>query len=103
VTRRGKAEPTRVASVVPRILDDLGLGAARVAMRAQQCWPELVGAEAAAHSSPEGLRGGTLEVRVDASVWGQQLQLRSAEIVRGLRERLGEEAPSQLRFHVAPK
>jgi predicted nucleic acid-binding Zn ribbon protein len=89
-----------VASVVPRILDDLGLGAARRARRAPPGWPELVGAEAAAHSSPEGLRGATLEVRVDASVWGQQLQLRSAEIVRGLRERLGDEAPTGLRFRV---
>ena len=98
--RRGKAEPTRVGKLVPRVLDDLGLGAARIAMRAQQCWPALVGAEAAAHSSPEGLRGATLEVRVDASVWGQQLQLRSAEILRGLRELLGDEAPTGLRFRV---
>jgi predicted nucleic acid-binding Zn ribbon protein len=100
VKRRGPAEPTRVGSVVPRVLDDLGLGSARIAMRAQQGWAALVGAEAAAHSSPEGLRGRILEVRVDASVWGQQLQLRSGEIVRGLRELLGEEAPSELRFRV---
>jgi predicted nucleic acid-binding Zn ribbon protein len=100
VTRRRKSEPTPIAGVVPRILDDLGLGAARIAMRAQQAWPALVGAEAAGHSSPEGLRGATLEVRVDASVWGQQLQLRSAEILRGLRERLGSEAPTELRFRV---
>ena len=39
-------------------------------------------------------------VRVDASVWGQQLSLRSPEIVRGLRELIGEEAPSELRFRV---
>jgi predicted nucleic acid-binding Zn ribbon protein len=100
VTRRRKAEPTRVGSVVPRVFDDLGLGAARIAMRAQEAWPALVGAEAAAHSCPEGLRGATLEVRVDASVWGQQLQLRSAEILRGLRETLGGEAPRELRFRV---
>ena len=98
--RRGKAEPTRVGKLVPRVLDDLGLGAARIAMRAQESWPALVGAEAAAHSGPEGLRGAILEVRVDASVWGQQLSSRSAEILRGLRELLGEEAPTELRFRV---
>ena len=100
MTRRGKTEPTRVGKVLPRVLDDLGLGAARIAMRAQESWPSVVGAEAALHSSPEGLRGTTLEVRVDASVWGQQLQLRSAEIVGGLRELLGDEAPTELRFRV---
>ncbi len=69
-------------------------------MRIQQHWTDFVGAEAAAHSSPEMLRGETLDVRVDASVWGQQLSLRSPEIVRGLRELIGEEAPSELRFRV---
>jgi len=86
--------------VVPRVLDDLGLGNARLAMRVEQNWSELVGAEAAAHSSPELLRGPILDVRVDASVWGQQLQLRSPEILRGLRELLGDAAPSDLRFRV---
>ena len=100
MSRRGKSEPTRVASVVPRVLDDLGLGSARLAMRVEQHWAELVGPEAAAHSSPELLRGATLDVRVDASVWGQQLQLRSAEIVKALRELLGDAAPSELRFRV---
>jgi len=100
VSRRGPSEPRRVGSVVPRVLDDLGLGSARLAMRIQQHWTELVGAEAAAHSSPEMLRGETLDVRVDASVWGQQLSLRSPEIVRGLRALIGDEAPSELRFRV---
>lgn len=100
MTRRGSREPRRVGSVVPRVLDDLGLGSARLAMRVEQHWSELVGAEAAAHSSPELLRGATLEVRVDASVWGQQLQLRSREILLGLRELLGEAAPTELRFRV---
>lgn len=100
MTRRGPSEPTRVGSVVGRVLDDLGFGSARLAMQVQEHWVELVGAEAAAHSGPEGLRGSTLEVRVDASVWGQQLQLRSAEILRGLRGLLGERAPTELRFRI---
>jgi predicted nucleic acid-binding Zn ribbon protein len=41
-----------------------------------------------------------LEVRVDSSVWGQQLQVRSAEIVAALRELLGEAAPTELRFRL---
>jgi predicted nucleic acid-binding Zn ribbon protein len=100
VSPRPKSEPRRVDAVLGGVLDDLGFGSARLAMRVQERWPALVGEEAAAHSTPEGLRGGTLEVRVDASVWGQQLQLRSAEIVRALRELLGDAAPSELRFRV---
>jgi predicted nucleic acid-binding Zn ribbon protein len=69
-------------------------------MQVQGRWAELAGAEAAAHSSPEALRGPVLDVRVDASVWGQQLQLRSPEILRALRELLGDDAPTELRFRV---
>jgi predicted nucleic acid-binding Zn ribbon protein len=89
-----------VGAVLPRVLEELGFGAARLAMRAQECWPALVGAEAAAHSSVESLRGRTLDVRVDASVWAQQLSLRSREILAGLGELLGDEAPAELRFHI---
>jgi predicted nucleic acid-binding Zn ribbon protein len=100
VSPRGKSEPTRVAAVLGRVLDDLGFGSARLAMQVQARWAELAGAEAAAHSSPEALRGTVLDVRVDASVWGQQLQLRSPEILRALRELLGDAAPTELRFRV---
>jgi predicted nucleic acid-binding Zn ribbon protein len=100
VSARGPSEPTRVGAVLGRVLEDLGFGAARLAMRVQERWPELVGPEAAAHSAPEGLRGAVLLVRVDASVWGQHLQLRAPEILRGLRDLLGERAPTELRFRL---
>jgi len=97
---RGRREPRRVGAVLPRLLEELGFGAARAAMQAQEAWPRVVGAEAASHSSVEAIRGRTLEVGVDASVWGQQLQLRQREILAALRELLGDEAPAELRFHI---
>jgi predicted nucleic acid-binding Zn ribbon protein len=42
----------------------------------------------------------TLEVAVDSSVWGQQLQLRTGEILAALRELLGDDAPAELRFRL---
>jgi hypothetical protein len=33
-------------------------------------------------------------------VWGQHLQLRAPEILRGLRDLLGERAPTELRFRL---
>lgn len=98
--KRRRSEPRRVGAVLPRLLDELGFGAARAAMRAQECWPEIVGAAAASHSGIEALRGRTLEVAVDSSVWGQQLQLRSGEILAALRERLGDDAPAELHFRL---
>jgi predicted nucleic acid-binding Zn ribbon protein len=99
VTRR-RGQPRRVGAVLPRLLDELGFGAARAAMRAQESWPAVVGEAAAAHSGVEALRGRTLEVAVDSSVWGQQLQLRTGEILAALRELLGDDAPAELHFRL---
>jgi predicted nucleic acid-binding Zn ribbon protein len=46
------------------------------------------------------MRGAVLEVQVDTSVWCQQLQIRRLEILSALREKLGEDAPEDLRFRV---
>ena len=63
-------------------------------------WAASVGTEVAQHAKPIGMRAGVLEVAVDTSVWCQQLQLRRVEILAGLRRRLGDDAPADLRFRV---
>ena len=82
------------------VLGDLGLDEARAAFRVGQCWQQAVGPEIARHARPLGLRGETLEVEVDTSVWCQQLQLRHLDLLAALREELGDEAPQALRFRV---
>jgi len=97
-----RTEPTPVASVIPRVLDELGFQAGP-AMRLHAAWDDAVGAEVAAHAQPDVLRGSTLDVVVDTSVWCQQLQLRRMELLARLREVLGEEAPSELRLRVGSR
>jgi predicted nucleic acid-binding Zn ribbon protein len=46
------------------------------------------------------MRGGVLEVSVDTSVWCQDLQMNRPRLLAALRERLGEDAPEDLRFRV---
>jgi len=58
------------------------------------------GPEIAAHCRPSLIRDGVLEALVDSSVWCQQLQLRTPEILEALRRVLGDEAPTGLWFHV---
>lgn len=82
------------------VLGDLGLEAAANALRVGERWAEAVGPEVASHARPAGMRGQVLEIEVDTSVWGQQLQLRRPEILSSLRELLGEQAPTDLRFRV---
>jgi predicted nucleic acid-binding Zn ribbon protein len=59
-------------------------------------WEEAVGREIASHSQPVAIRGDVLEVSVDTSVWCQQLQLRTPEILAALRRVVGEDAPSEV-------
>jgi predicted nucleic acid-binding Zn ribbon protein len=52
-------------------------------------WPELVGAEVAAHCTPESFADGKLLVRTDSTAWATQLKLLAPTVVRRLNEELG--------------
>jgi len=95
-----KGQPERLGKLVPRVLKDLGLGESARALRVAEHWEEAVGAEIARHSRPNALRGGVLEVTVDSSVWCQQLQMQQPELLRALREALGDDAPRGLWLRV---
>ncbi len=96
---RPKRDPSRVRGMVQRVLADLGHSGAGPAFRLFDAWERTLG-EAAEHAEPVDLRAGVLDVAVDSSVWAQQLQLRSPEILRALATELGEEAPTELRFRL---
>ncbi len=97
---RRKSQLRPVRGVVGSVLEDLGLPEVARAARVGEHWAEAVGPEGASHSWPEGLRGGILEVRVDTSVWCQHLQMQRPRVLEALRERLGDDAPEDLRFRV---
>lgn len=76
------------------------LGVERAALGAliAEMWPEVVGAEAAAHSRPAGLRGGVLVAEVAPGAWAQELSARRGGFVEELNRRLGTTAVSEIRF-----
>jgi predicted nucleic acid-binding Zn ribbon protein len=98
--RRRRSELESLGRLVPRVLEDLGLEEAARIVRIAERWEEAVGAEVARHCQPTALRGATLEATVDSSVWCQQLRLRSPEILGGLRQIFGAEAPTEIRLRV---
>jgi hypothetical protein len=87
----------RVGNEVARELGRFGplLGIASVV----EAWPAAVGAEIARNAWPARLaRDGTLHVHARDSVWVFELTSRAEEI----RGRLGEHAPSRLKFTPGP-
>jgi predicted nucleic acid-binding Zn ribbon protein len=98
-----KKRPQALGELLERVLHDLGGGETARALRIAERWEEAMGPEVAAHSRPVALRQEVLEVAVDNSVWCQQLQLRSPEILAALRDRLGEDAPARIWLRVSPR
>jgi predicted nucleic acid-binding Zn ribbon protein len=52
-------------------------------------WAEIVGADLAAHTTPERLADGELTVAADSTAWATQVRLLASELVRRLNRELG--------------
>ncbi len=82
-------DPQPLEVTVGRIVDDHGW---ELDLRVQGVfarWVELVGAEVAAHCTPESFADGKLVVRTDSTAWATQLKLLAPTVVRRLNEELG--------------
>lgn len=67
-------------------------------------WPEIVGEEVAKRTRPECIRGGTLVIAVQNSVWAQELTFNKRVILSRLQNRLpNEEVVSDIAFYVSPE
>ena len=66
-------------------------------------WPAAVGEGIARNAWPARIgRDGTLHVAVTSSAWAFELGAHAAEILGRLREALGDDAPTALRFTPGP-
>jgi predicted nucleic acid-binding Zn ribbon protein len=66
----------------------------------QAAWVDVVGERIAAVADPVSEREGRVIVACRDSVWAQELDLMQEQLLRQLRDRLGERAPRSLRFRV---
>ena len=64
----------------------------------QAAWAAVVGERIAAVAQPVSDQGGTVVVACADPVWAEELDLMQEQLMRRLRERLGEQAPERLRF-----
>jgi len=100
-SRRSSKEPVQASSIISQVLEDLDLGPAARGLRLQRHWGDAVGPVWAVHAQPGDLRGETLEVLVESPAWAQELQMEIPAILQGLRDALGEDAPSKIRFRIS--
>lgn len=99
-SRHASRQPQAVADVLGNVLAQAQLDLAAPSAAVGDNWASIVGNEVAEHCKPVGIKAGVLHADVDSSVWCQQLQLRSPEILHALKRFLGASAPTGLRFRV---
>lgn len=90
-------KPERIGEDVRRELERFGTPGAIADVVA--VWPDAVGDQIARNAWPARIaRDGTLHVSTSSSAWAFELGLLEAGLRERLSEKLGERAPTQLRF-----
>ena len=89
-----------VSELLPRLLDELGLGDASRHARVLAVWDRALGAGLAPYCRPEGVRGDDALGLVPDSAWMQRVQIEKPRILERFREALGDEAPTGLRLRI---
>lgn len=83
-------DPQLLGAMVDKLVGDQGWELELRVRGVFARWPELVGDEVAAHSTPETFTDGKLVVRTDSTAWATQLKLLTPAVLRRLNEDLGE-------------
>lgn len=82
-------DPVLVGPAVERLVSDRGWHLSRAVGGVAGRWTAIVGAELAAHCSPEGYDDGVLSVRADSTAWATQLRLLASTLLARLNNELG--------------
>jgi predicted nucleic acid-binding Zn ribbon protein len=67
-----------------------------------QRWPEVVGAQLAAHCRPISLRNGMLTIAAEEAAWGAQLGWLEADLRRRLDDALGPGVVTRIAVRIRP-
>jgi predicted nucleic acid-binding Zn ribbon protein len=94
-----RREPARVGGGIGRVLGELGFDL-EASLRVSRAFEEALGPALAPHFELLDCRGRTLEVQADSPAWSQELAIRQVDVLARLAERLGRDAPTEIRLRV---
>ena len=90
-TRRPRRDdPAPLDAAIDGLIAETGWELAVAAGSVFGRWAQIVGADLAAHTAPDGLADGELTVTADSTAWATQLRLLAGELVRRLNVELGD-------------
>jgi predicted nucleic acid-binding Zn ribbon protein len=88
--QRGHDDPQPLARAIDGLLTAEGWTLAAATGSVFGRWAQIVGADLAAHTSPQSLTDGELTVSADSTAWATQVRLLAAQLVRRLNSELGD-------------
>lgn len=83
-------DPQLFGETLDRIVGERGWGSEVAVGGVMGRWSQVVGAEMAAHVTPESFDDGVLRLRADSSAWATQVQYLVPSLLRRLGEDIGE-------------
>jgi predicted nucleic acid-binding Zn ribbon protein len=88
--RRRNDDPLPLAAAIEGLIGDNGWALAAATGSVFGRWPQIVGAELAAHTVPESLSEGELTISADSTAWATQVRLLAGQLVHRLNAELGD-------------
>ena len=96
--RPRRDDPQPLGTAIQGLLNDQGWQAAAKVGSVFGRWPEIVGAEMAAHTKPDRLDGGELVVIADSTAWATQVRWLAKDLIRTLNAELGRGTVSTVKI-----
>lgn len=90
------SDPQRIGSLLPAYMEERGWERPLSEARVFADWPALVGADVAAHCTPQLLRAGELKVAAESTAWATQLRLLASTLLARLVAELGPEVVTKI-------
>ena len=98
---RGGRGPTRVAAVLPEVLEKHGVRDQVRRMEVLERWPEIVGEPLAALTRARGVEDATLFVEVRNSAWLMELNMMKGAFLERVTARIGDAPLERIVFVMA--
>jgi len=95
-----RVEPDRLGAFLPELLRNLGLGPKMRKNEVCERWEDIAGNTLARRAVPVGVRGRTLLLQVDNSVWAQEVSFLSADVLARIDELVGPGVVDSVRLLV---
>src|SRR5450755_1823078 len=90
--RERREDPQPLTAALDALISDQGWALAAATGSVFGRWAQIVGADLAAHTTPDTLSDGELTVTADSTAWATQLRLLAGQLVRRLNVELGDGA-----------